>query len=76
MAASLGESSSWLDSSTVIDVLTVVVLGFDIMVLYNSLGFGAEITKPFSSVKVTAIQATAGIMAIYLIESIIDWKKD
>lgn len=62
-----------LEKSTVIDVLTIAVLGYDGFMLYSSLGYSKEqVFTPFATPTVGAIQLTAALVVVYFLEFLYD----
>ncbi len=63
---------SKLETSLVVDLLTVGVLLFDAYVIYNSIGYGADLTAIGSSVEALAVQLTLAVAALYALEMVFD----
>ena len=67
---SLGEK---LEKSTMIDLLTVIVLGYVSFVLYNNLGYNkSDVFTLAADQNVLALQLSVFLIAIYALELIYD----
>ncbi len=67
---SLGEK---LEKSTIIDLLTVIVLGYVSFVLYNNLGYNkSDVFTLAADQNVLALQLSVFLIAIYALELIYD----
>lgn len=61
------------EKSTMIDLLTVGVLGYDGFLLYNNLGFAqTQVLSPSANAEVLAVQLTGALILIYGLETLYD----
>lgn len=68
--SSLGEK---LEKSTIIDLLTVIVLGYVSFVLYNDLGYNKDDVFTFAADQnILALQLSVFLIVIYILELIYD----
>lgn len=68
--SSIGEK---LEKSTIIDLLTVVVLGYVSFVLYNNLGYNKDQVFTLSADQnILALQLSVFLIAIYVLELVYD----
>lgn len=68
--SSLGEK---IEKSTIIDLLTVIVLGYISSVLYTNLGYNkSEVFTLTANQNVLALQLSVLLIAVYVLELIYD----
>lgn len=66
----------FFEKSTVMDALTVAVLGYDAVLLYNGLGFAqGQVFGVSTNPQVIAVQLTAVLILVYGLEALYDWAR-
>lgn len=61
-----------IEKSSIIDILTVLVLGYNGYIIYGSLGYGQSIFEPAADRTVLALQLTGVLILVYALEFLHD----